>query len=265
MSLAVVGMLITDATFISTAKYSRVLPGGMWFLIVGPLVDGCLGSKSGLVPHVQSVIANAMYRLQHNHGRHTRIRCGYIRACRTVRTYVKYDTIPADPLNSARMFSLLIGLMFTGMSIGPTLGSVLINRTHNVLIVFYIATAVHIVYACLIWFVVPESLAPMQMQQARKLHEDALRTASVTKKKALFKRVFSFLEPLTLLLPASVGPPKGGNPLKKQRGDWSLFLLALANGCVLLLIVSPLRCQLLGDHHECLSFPRDPSLQICNT
>ena len=136
------------------------------------------------------------------------------------------------------MFSLLLGLMFTGMSLGPTIGSVLINRTHKVLSVFYIATGSHVFYACLIWFIVPESLAPMQMQQARKLYDDALRAASVTKKKALFKRVFSFLEPLALLLPGSTGPSQGGNPLKKQRKDWSLFLLALAHGCVLLLIVS---------------------------
>lgn len=145
---------------------------------------------------------------------------------------------------SARMFSLLLGLMFTGMSLGPTLGSVLINRTHNVLSVFYVATTVHVFYACLIWFVVPESLAPMQMQQARKLYDDALRAASVTKKKALFKRVFSFLEPLVLLLPGSVGPLEGRNPLKKQKKDWSLFLLALAHGCVLLLIVSLFRLAL---------------------
>lgn len=61
MSLAVLGMLITDATFISTAKYSRFLPGGMWFLIVGPLVDGCLGSKSSFVLLVQSVIPDVGY------------------------------------------------------------------------------------------------------------------------------------------------------------------------------------------------------------
>ena len=53
MSLAVVGMLITDATFISTAKYSRFLPGGMWFLVVGPLVDGCLGGKFVSMHHLR--------------------------------------------------------------------------------------------------------------------------------------------------------------------------------------------------------------------
>ena len=161
------------------------------------------------------------------------------------------------------MFSLLLGLMFTGMSLGPTLGSVLINRTHNVLSVFYIATSVHILYACLIWFVVPESLAPMQMQQARKLYDDAMRVASATKKKALFKRMFSFLEPLALLLPGSVGP-EGGNPLKKQRGDWSLFLLALAHGCVLLLIVSVSRLQLSVNVYQYLTHPREVLLRSYN-
>lgn len=154
------------------------------------------------------------------------------------------------------MFSLLVGLLFSGMSIGPTLGSVIINRTHNVLVVFYVATSVHILNACFIWLVVPESLAPMQMQQARKLHEDALRSASV--KKAFLKRVFSFLEPLALLLPASGGK-------NRQRGDWSLSLLVLANGFVLLLFVSSLSCELLGYHHECLSCHRGLSLRRCNT
>ncbi|KZT71313.1 MFS general substrate transporter [Daedalea quercina L-15889] len=203
MSLAIVGALITDVTFISTAKYSRLLPGGMWFLLIGPFVDGCLGSYSTVMAAIHAYVA---------------------------------DT--SEPATRARSFSLLLGLVFTGMSIGPTLGSLVINRTKNVLFVFYIATAVHIIYACVIWSVVPESLAPMQLQQARKLHEDSVRAASTTKRKAWFRRMFGFLEPMALFLPGHVGPPHAGtgNPLKKPKRDWSLFLLAMANGCVMLLI-----------------------------
>ncbi|KAH9930705.1 major facilitator superfamily domain-containing protein [Fomitopsis serialis] len=198
MGFAVAGMLITDVTFIATAKYSRLLPGGMWFLLLGPFVDGCLGSYATVMAAVHAYIA---------------------------------DTV--DPAERARSFSLLIGLVFTGMSIGPTLGSLLINRTHNVLIVFYVATVAHILFALSTWFVVPESLAPIQLQQARRLHETG---AAAAKKRPWFQKAFGFLAPLALLLPGAVGEGKQTNPLKKPKRDWSLFLLALANGFVLLLI-----------------------------
>ncbi|TFY57982.1 hypothetical protein EVJ58_g6698, partial [Rhodofomes roseus] len=200
MSLAVVGMLITDVTFISTAKYSRLLPGGMWFLLIGPFVDGCLGSYATVMAAIHAYVA---------------------------------DT--AEPAARARFFSLLIGLLFIGISVGPTLGSLVINRTHNVLNVFYIATAVHVVFACLVWLVVPESLSPMQLQQARRIRVVA---AATTKKKAWFRRVFGFLEPLALLLPEGLGEPQAANPLKTPKRDWSLFLVALANGFVLVLVGS---------------------------
>lgn len=43
MGFAAFGILITDFTFIFVAKFSRALPGGYHFLLLGPLVEGLLG------------------------------------------------------------------------------------------------------------------------------------------------------------------------------------------------------------------------------
>ena len=72
------------------------------------------------------------------------------------------------------LFSLDMGLLFTGIAIGPALGGLIIRFTGRFIIVFYISTAIHVVYSLLIWFVIPESLSPSDMQAARSRHKHDL-------------------------------------------------------------------------------------------
>ena len=48
LSFAVFGLLMTDANFLVVARWHQVLPGGYWFLLVGPFLDGLLGGKIAL-------------------------------------------------------------------------------------------------------------------------------------------------------------------------------------------------------------------------
>lgn len=43
MSFAVFGLLMTDVNFLVVSRFHEVLPGGYWFLLVGPFLDGLLG------------------------------------------------------------------------------------------------------------------------------------------------------------------------------------------------------------------------------
>lgn len=122
------------------------------------------------------------------------------------------------------------------MAIGPAFGGLLIRQSGGLLIVFYYAFANHFLFACMIWFVIPESLAPTQLSRAK---------AAWNKTKAqissgiggLLAHLTSFLTPLKLFAPVTV--TTGDNPLKRRK-DWNLTLMAAAHGLVVMLMVSKL-------------------------
>jgi hypothetical protein len=39
------GVVAQGFIFVLTALFSKRLPGGYWFLLIGPVIDGCLGGK----------------------------------------------------------------------------------------------------------------------------------------------------------------------------------------------------------------------------
>ena len=43
MGISVIGQLLIDFNFIMVALFPRHIPGGYWFLVVGPMVEGALG------------------------------------------------------------------------------------------------------------------------------------------------------------------------------------------------------------------------------
>ena len=36
---------MTDINFLVVSKYHKVLPGGYWFILLGPILDGLLGGE----------------------------------------------------------------------------------------------------------------------------------------------------------------------------------------------------------------------------
>ena len=137
-----------------------------------------------------------------------------------------------------------MGLLFTGIAIGPALGGLIIRFTGRFIIVFYISAAIHVIYALLVWFVIPESLSPTDKQDARARHKldmEEYRASHAHGGLLVFlKRVFGFLTPLALFFPIDLN--KGGNPAKGKRRDWSLFFIAIAYACVHSLMVSVHSC-----------------------
>lgn len=46
LAVSVLGLLLTELTFIVTVNFFDYLPGGYWFLLVGYVMEGFLGSES---------------------------------------------------------------------------------------------------------------------------------------------------------------------------------------------------------------------------
>ncbi|KAG6885884.1 hypothetical protein C0993_008403 [Termitomyces sp. T159_Od127] len=114
------------------------------------------------------------------------------------------------------------------MAIGPSLGSVLVRFTGNPLSVFYAAFGVHLIYAFIVSFIVPESLLRSQMEQSRLKHNIQLREAAENMAAGAYmriKRLFAFLSPLKVFLPGFQETIPVVNTSKEGR-DWNLTILA---------------------------------------
>jgi MFS family permease len=122
--------------------------------------------------------------------------------------------------------------MFTGSAFGPILGSLLIRASGQLLSVFYGATVIHLIYAFLIWFILPQSLSLSYRLRAREKHAQEQRKNAADSsdrfavRVLLFvKRLFAFLAPLSVFAPML---QKANNPLKRAKRDWTLTYIALA-------------------------------------
>ena len=166
----------------------------------------------------------------------------------------------SEPSSRSRVFSLQVGLLFVGMAIGPTLGSIIVRTTrgvlsplNNVLSVFYVATVIHILYAMMLWFVVPESLGERarvvcKEERQREKEEAAAKErreaeefarssengqwgATIFWSLLRFKRISAFFSPLHVFLPVEVDTetevPGEPNTKVRPKKDWNLTILAV--------------------------------------
>ncbi|KAF8808993.1 MFS general substrate transporter [Phlegmacium glaucopus] len=207
MGISAIGLLLTDFNFIMVTLFSKHIPGGYWFLVVGPMVEGALGGTFGGVAAIHGYLA---------------------------------DT--SSESNRSRIFSLNLGLMFTGMALGPIVGSLLVRFTGQALSVFYLGGTLHLLYSCLVWFIMPESLTKNHMGLAKARYADEPHRVPLDHGRSLVagflnkaQRLFAFLRPLTIFGPIE---EVNGNPLKAPRKDWDLTFLAIAYGFTVALMGS---------------------------
>lgn len=166
-----------------------------WFLIVGPIVEGCLGGMASAGAATNSYMAD------------------------TTTSATRSGTM-----------SLALGLIFTGIALGSTFGGLLIRFTHTTMSVFYAATAAHVLFGVFLWFIVPESRTRSQMKQSVLKHQEEakqLSYASAVPVSVRIRRIFKFLDPLSIFFPEL---HKSNLRTRVRRRDWSLPLVALAYG-----------------------------------
>ena len=210
------GNLITDITYLLVYSFLRDHKGAYWFLLIAPVFEGSLG---GMEIFLGSSCAPLMPTT------------GLSAATANVHAYVADCT---DPARRSRVFSIYLGLVYIGMAIGPAFGGLLIRETGDLLAVFYYAFSNHFAFACMVWFLIPESLAPTQLARAKAAHnQDKVQAGGGIS--GLLAYLASFLAPLKLFIPVNVAT--SDNPLKRRK-DWNLTLIAVAYGFVIMLVVS---------------------------
>ena len=121
-----------------------------------------------------------------------------------------------------------MGAYYAGSGLGP-LFSAFIARAFGPVSVFYAGICVHLIFLLLVFFVIPESLVPAQMESAQQqyvrdleLHHAASGGVLADAKKA----VLNVVEPLAVLLPSawSFGLPS----IRLPSRSWGLFISAMA-------------------------------------
>ncbi|KAJ7707844.1 major facilitator superfamily domain-containing protein [Mycena metata] len=200
LGIASLAQLLSCLMVLIIANYIQVLPGAYWFLIFDIIILGALGgTESEFV---------------------------------TVLAYLS-DVSMAE--KRSRLFTVVLGMVWAGSSIGVKLGDFVLRKTSSLLWVFYTAAALRIIHACLVWFILPESLTREQMHRTTVAHQEThLSTTDEPLPLLWFKRLFFFLKPLSMLFPEKVSP--ANSPVRR---DWSLTILVAASA-TMVLVSSPL-------------------------
>ena len=116
-------------------------------------------------------------------------------------------------------FGYFHACLFTGIAFGPLIAAVLIEATHELLLVFYVALGIHTAFIFFVALAVPESLTKKRQLLAREKHARAgegLIWGGYTSVWAW--RKLNILEPLKVLWPTGPG--------SSSRLRTNLFLLA---------------------------------------
>lgn len=184
LSFNATALLLADAALVALAVAPEKVPGSYWFLVYISALEGLIGGTSAAIAAFHAYIADC-----------------------------------SDPATRSRIFSRLLGLLFTGVALGPSLGGLAERLTGKSYVVFYIALGAHAVAACFIWFIVPESLLPAQMEAAR-------RAQRASNQGHFSSWISGFFAPLTVFAP--VAQKEGVTPQKSIKKDWSLTWLALS-------------------------------------
>jgi MFS family permease len=148
-----------------------------------------------------------------------------------IQAYIS-DCTPPD--ERSRMFSLLSGMTFIGVAIGPTVGGQLVKHSGNILTVYYFAFVINIMLALAFWFLVPNSRSHTQLAASRRKYAIA-RATSDENQNSFSARAYAIaitpLRPLAVFAPVKITTYDLSRNAGKR--DWSLMFIAAALGFVL--------------------------------
>jgi MFS family permease len=202
MGVVIFSSLLNDFLTLLVFFYPNKIPGGYWILIITPFVEGFLGTPS--TPAAAET------------------------------TYMRDVSEPHD---LSRNFALLVGVFHTGGTIGPVISGFLSERTGTVITVLYATTILHIIYASIAWFALPESVSEASMIHARNQYANELASATdvhagpFRRRLLVFTKAFWHSFPLHVLTPMRL-------PNSRWKRDYNLVLLALSAGLINVIMAS---------------------------
>ncbi|KAK9478554.1 major facilitator superfamily domain-containing protein [Lipomyces japonicus] len=134
-----------------------------------------------------------------------------------------YVTDCTPPEKRAAAFGLLHGVLYGGMAIGPTIASLMVNKTGSVITFFYFGVFLQLLFIFSVIFIIPESLPKEMKHNAQEVHRQKIlakrdnNNSSQNSWTFNLKR-FNFLKPLSAFYPND-----GTRPIIKR----NLVLLAV--------------------------------------
>ncbi|KLO08949.1 MFS general substrate transporter [Schizopora paradoxa] len=217
--VANVGSFVYYASVIFVTRYAEHIPGGLWSLVLAAAFFGLCGGTATAAAGVQSYIA---------------------------------DCTP--PSARAHTFSLILGLRFTGMALGPTIGGLLmrLSSSHSPSIVLYLTATVHAIYAIAVVTVVPEALSSTTKAENRRRRRESIAARNVNLSdveelsfgskvsvatKQFFNKALGVVKPLAVIAPIVVYDD-AVSPQRSRHKDWSLTFIALAAALASLILAS---------------------------
>ncbi|THG94666.1 hypothetical protein EW026_g6843 [Hermanssonia centrifuga] len=193
LSFSVFGVLVTDVVFLIVYRYYTILPGGYWFLLLGPLLDGLLGAIHA-----------------------------YIADCTDATSRTRMFSLFVGLL----FIGIGLGPTLGGIIVHLTGSVISVFYFVAVIHIFYSSIIWFLIPESL------STRRQMEARRKYKEQlEEVKRAPKGRGPFAYFRRSFGFLSPLALFYPAPV--MTNGSPLKRPRRDWSLLLVATAYGTTL--------------------------------
>jgi MFS family permease len=239
MGIIIFGPLLSDFLTFIVFLFSDTLPGKYWLLAIAPVMEGIMGGE----PARYDIVFYDWIAIQPLHPSWLRkyrtcvISRNYL-ICRSL-TLAKCHARLTYLTSSARNFSLLIGIFYAGGAIGPVLGGSLNQQIGSVIAAFYAATVIHLLYALLAWFAMPESITKAAMIHARKRYADELASAVDTDTGPFRRQATVLVKSFWDSFPLHVLAPKPTPNLRRK--DWNTTWLAISAGLINAIMVRPAR------------------------
>lgn len=167
IAFSTMGMLLGEVITIITATYPDMF--SVNWLLLGYAFDGLCGSFTAAMALTHSYAADCTPPAKRN------VTFGYFHGC-----------------------------LFTGIAIGPIIAGYIIKATGQILTIFYIALACHLIFVCFLLFVIPESLSKERQMAAREKHR--MKKASQPQRSFITAlKSANLLAPLDILYPTGEG------------------------------------------------------------
>ncbi|KAK9469678.1 major facilitator superfamily domain-containing protein [Lipomyces arxii] len=193
--IALMGPFLGDLMFLIAGKWDN--PMGFYLLYVSAILDGGTGSILFVVAMCHS--------------------------------YASDVTSPGN--QRATAFSIFHGVLFIGMSIGPSLSSFLIGYTGSLIAFFYLGLTLQICFFLCVVFIAPESLSHERQMQSRSDYQHLKRVQQ--HKNADKSLAWNMLESINVFKPLRAFWPQDGTKVAIKRNLVILVFmdsLTAANG-----------------------------------